>query len=109
MVRKQQAIAAHRSHESHVSFERTQVPQGWPTGRYDLIVLSEVLYYLSPRERQRWLMPGGGILLVNYTKKIDEPCGGEEAWRYFMQYTASENIRADQLLGMSFRIDMLMK
>ncbi|MEQ5872472.1 methyltransferase domain-containing protein [Sagittula sp. NFXS13] len=29
-------------------FEVAAVPEGWPDGHWDLIVLSEVLYYLSP-------------------------------------------------------------
>lgn len=34
--------------QPHVKFEQIAVHQSWPSGRFDLIVLSEVGYYLSP-------------------------------------------------------------
>ncbi|MFZ3327782.1 MAG: SAM-dependent methyltransferase [Methylocella sp.] len=33
--------------ETHVEFARMRVPEDWPQGSFDLIVISEVLYYLS--------------------------------------------------------------
>ena len=33
-----------------VRFARLRIPAEWPDGRFDLIVLSEVLYFLSPRD-----------------------------------------------------------
>lgn len=33
---------------AHASFERMTVPEEWPEGTFDLIVVSEVGYYLSP-------------------------------------------------------------
>ncbi|QHQ35388.1 class I SAM-dependent DNA methyltransferase [Algicella marina] len=54
-------------------FEVSRVPEGWPTGKWDLIVLSEVLYYLSPVELDkairlvsRSLAPGGSCLVAGY-------------------------------------------
>ena len=36
-----------------VRFEKRQVPADWPKGRFDLIVLSEVLYFLVPEDIDR--------------------------------------------------------
>jgi predicted TPR repeat methyltransferase len=35
---------------ANLTFKRCDVPREWPDGRYDLIVLSEVLYYLNEDE-----------------------------------------------------------
>ena len=32
----------------HVAVQRTEVPQEWPHGRFDLVVVSEMAYFLSP-------------------------------------------------------------
>lgn len=64
--------AARNAHHSHVRLERRVVPADWPTGSFDLIVLSEVLYFLSPGDVIETavlactdLAPGGCIALVN--------------------------------------------
>jgi predicted TPR repeat methyltransferase len=58
----------------HVAIAAMQVPQQWPDGRFDLIVLSEILYYLSDddltalaRRVETSLAPGGTLLLVHWT------------------------------------------
>lgn len=76
-----------------LSFERRVLPGEWPEGlRFDLIVLSEILYFLSPDDIRGMaaravdaLSPGGRILLVNFTPPIDEPCSGDEATVIFME------------------------
>lgn len=40
--------AARNRDLAHASFERMTVPEEWPEGPFDLIVVSEVGYYLSP-------------------------------------------------------------
>jgi SAM-dependent methyltransferase len=43
------ALAQRRLHDQpHVSIEQNAVPEHWPTGRFDLIVISEMAYYLAP-------------------------------------------------------------
>lgn len=52
------AVTAARSRLAHnrgVSVRRGSVPDDWPDGRFDTIVLSEVGYYLSPPDLQRTL------------------------------------------------------
>jgi SAM-dependent methyltransferase len=80
-----------------VSFRNVQVPLGWPEGEFDLIVLSEMLYFLSPEDSlklvglcKRSLAPDGVILLVNWLDKSpDDPCSGDEAAARFID--ASRN------------------
>jgi SAM-dependent methyltransferase len=97
----------------HVRFENRRMPADWPAGaRFDLIVLSEVLYFLSPADivlmaehTMRAALPGGEILLVNYTGPIDEPCSGDEAAERFI---AACGLKPRlQFAGETYRIDLL--
>jgi cyclopropane fatty-acyl-phospholipid synthase-like methyltransferase len=71
----------------HVAFQRATLPQAWPRGRrFDLIVLSEMLYFLSPadmrlvaRRARASLRASGVILLVNYTGPNNAPQTGTRA------------------------------
>ena len=110
--------AAHRCiNERHVTFEKRQIPRDWPSKlKFDLIICSEILYFLSSEDisqlankMNEGLMPGGDILLVNYTGPIDEPCNGNDAAKIMMAETSSFskmscNIKADR-----YRIDLLTK
>lgn len=68
------ALAEARCRDArNVYLARMRVPADWPAGRFDLVLLSEVLYYLSRREvaavaRQtvRSLRPKGILVLVNF-------------------------------------------
>lgn len=65
--------ARHRlRHHSDVRVERGALPEWEPPGRFDLIVCSEVLYYLSRDAMlasvdalERALVPGGSLLVVH--------------------------------------------
>ena len=57
----------------HVTVERREIPEAWPDGPWDLIVCSEVLYYLDPPAFDaaldaigRTLQPGGSVLAVHW-------------------------------------------
>lgn len=70
----------------HVGFVRGVVPSDWPEGRFDLILLSEVVYYLDRDdiaalvERIRSaLKPGGDLVLVHWTGETHYPLTGDEA------------------------------
>jgi SAM-dependent methyltransferase len=82
---------------SHISFMRADVPRDWVIGNYDLIVLSEVLYFLSHDDRvalaqlvRRSLARGGVVLLVNWLGQADNPCNGDEAADGFAATLAAE-------------------
>ena len=58
---------------AHVSVSQSWVPQDWPDGQFDLIVISELGYFLSPEALDRVaalsrasLAPGGTVLACNW-------------------------------------------
>lgn len=65
--------------------DRLAVPLEWPAGRFDLVVLSEIGYYLSPgdleilRDRSvASLEPGGTLLAVHWRHEVpDYPLRGD--------------------------------
>ena len=73
----------------HVSVERRVLPQDWPgpPGGFDLVVLSEVLYYLGDGDLARTLdlataalQPGGTLLAVHWRHAVVSwPRTGDEA------------------------------
>jgi hypothetical protein len=73
-----------------------QVPEQWPQGWFDLILFSEVLYFLDERDLKeisaramRSIVLGGQVLLVNYTGITDDPVSGDGAAEIFIRETAS--------------------
>ena len=71
---------------ANVRFERHFVPGSFPAGNFDLIVISEVLYFLSGADIGHLadravasLRPGGHVILANWTGPTDTPCTGDEA------------------------------
>ncbi len=100
---------------SHVRFVNLRVPEQWPAGPpFDLILCSEMLYFLNPADIVRLagrasdsLTPHGMILLVNYTEQIDEPCTGDQAAEIFIAATAGILIPTRHERHDKFRIDRL--
>lgn len=75
-----------------IHFDSMQVPRSWPTGHFDLIVFSEVLYFLNRNDiircaahTRRSTVPNATILLVNWLGRSDDPCTGEEAANTFIE------------------------
>jgi trans-aconitate methyltransferase len=100
-----------------VTFKNLQVPAAWPADqKFDLILCSEVLYFLSPRDIMRLAglaaestVPGGLALLVNYTEPVDEPCSGHQAAQIFVQAAGDRFAVQKQIRQDKFRIDLLMR
>jgi SAM-dependent methyltransferase len=62
----------------HVRVEQARIPQDWPSGEFDLIVLSEVGYFLDAGEWHqvieqtlRSLSPAGGVLACHWSHPIE--------------------------------------
>jgi len=75
----------------NIAFARMVVPAAWPTGSFDLILLSEVLYYFAAKDLVRIgqrvtesLAPGGDLVLVHWTGATDYPQSGNAAVTAFV-------------------------
>lgn len=106
------ALVQARERNPGVQFERRQIPEDWPPGRFDLIVFSEVLYYLDRAAIERTaelsigaLQPRGCILLVHYLGETDYPMSGDEAAEAFI--AASRLNSAIHIRNEGYRIDRL--
>lgn len=69
-----------------VRFARCMLPTEAPVGPFDLVLLSEVVYYWDRADMARaaaWLCdaitPGGDVLLVHWTGDTDYPLSGDDA------------------------------
>jgi SAM-dependent methyltransferase len=69
---------------AHVDVDVGAIPDGWPGGTFDLVVLSEVLYYLTDagaREVHTYLekstAAGAHIVAVHYCGETDYPRTGD--------------------------------
>ena len=107
-----QARARCASRHPAVRFEQRAVPGDWPDGRFDLIMLSEVLYYLDAgdlRETARLtaaaLQPGGCVILVHYLLETDYPATGDEAADGFIAASGLSPVL--QVREPEYRIDRL--
>ena len=97
-----------------VSIEQMQVPQQWPEGKFDLILFSEVLYFLDEEDLRetcehtlRSLLPGGLVLLVNYTGKTDDPINGDDAASLFIKASFPDLRPIQQNRESLYRLDLL--
>ncbi|ACI50590.1 Methyltransferase type 12 [Gluconacetobacter diazotrophicus PA1 5] len=79
---------------NRITFHRAFLPAEFPAlrpGSCDLVVISELLYFLSPADIRRLAdrvlavrRPGGPIVLANWTGPTDTPCGGDDAAALFV-------------------------
>jgi cyclopropane fatty-acyl-phospholipid synthase-like methyltransferase len=97
-----------------VRFEQMFVPEQWPGGVFDLILLSEVVYYLSREDVgnlaarvTRSLAQDGSVILVHWIGSTDYPLSGDEAVALFIERVGSVCVveRADRYA--EFRLDVL--
>lgn len=91
-------------HHAHVQVTEAWVPDDWPEGRFDLIVISELGYFLSPEAldrvavRSRASLAVGGTVLACHWRWPIEGCelGGD---------AVSERLEAGLQLPRGTRID----
>lgn len=96
----------------HVRFQRAQIPCEWPTGQFDLIVLSKVLYFLTAEEvgltarlAYEATVADGICLLVNWTGENTLPVDGNGAVTTFMQSAPWRSLSTHA--APHYRIDVL--
>ncbi|MFO1027995.1 MAG: SAM-dependent methyltransferase [Acetobacteraceae bacterium] len=109
-----QAAQARCADQPWVRFARLQVPSGWPDERFDLIVLSEVLYFFTSADIDRIaahaassLLPGGRVLLVNWLGRADDPNTGEHAAARFIAASTLRLAVVHQDRRPDYRLDLL--
>lgn len=94
-----------------VTFQQMRVPNDWPDGRFDLIVFSEVLYFLTPADidrcAHRATQSDATVVLVNWLGVSDDPCTGEEAAQRFIAATAPVLRVQAQDRQPGYRLDVL--
>jgi cyclopropane fatty-acyl-phospholipid synthase-like methyltransferase len=97
-----------------VRFERMFVPDQWPDGAFDLILLSEVIYYLSRNDVGRLaarvtnsLAKGGSVILVHWTGLTNYPLSGDEAAALFIERIGPACVVKRGNRYRQFRLDVL--
>lgn len=113
------ALAAARErnrNHPHVHFLRGAVPADYPRETFDLVVLSEVAYYLARPDLKRLtaqvgasLRPGGTAVLVHWLGETDYPLTGDEAATLFRAEAASFAAPVTQTRTADYRLDVLVR
>jgi SAM-dependent methyltransferase len=99
--------------DAHVTFRQGRVPDDWPDGQFDLIVLSELLYYLSGPDRLdvveraiESLSPDGHLVLVHWRWPFEAAtCTGDQAHAEVRD--RSRLVRLVEHVEDDFRLDVL--
>ena len=97
-----------------VQFAQMDVRHEWPEGSFDLILFSEVLYYLgidgihSAASRSlECLSPKGAVVLVNWHGPTDGACSGDEAADLFIAACRPRLAPVAQRRAEKYRLDVL--
>ncbi len=99
----------------NVSFRRLAIPVRWPEGSFDLIILSEVLYYLSrcgvrdtARRTMHSLRARGVVILVHWLGTTGTARGGDLVTCQFIsqaqRFRLIARLRTDR-----YRLDVLQR
>ena len=110
------AVSAARSQlawHGHVRVEQLSVPQEWPDGMFDLVVISEVAYYLAPAELDLLLeravgslAPRGALLACHWRHPVpDYPATGDDVHQRLL--ARPELSQAVSHVEEDFRLDLL--
>ncbi|MDP9095809.1 MAG: nodulation S family protein [Pseudomonadota bacterium] len=97
-----------------VHFACMDVRHEWPAGSFDLILFSEVLYYLgldgirlAARRSLDSLSPHGAIMLVNWHGETDGACTGDAAADLFIAACRPRLAPTRQERAAQYRLDVL--
>lgn len=98
----------------NVLIEAARVPGEWPEGRFDLILMSEVVYYLDGDDVERLarrvaaaLLGSADIVLVHWTGETDYPLTGDEAAERFIRATVPFARPIHRSRTDAYRLDVL--
>ncbi|MCJ2144548.1 class I SAM-dependent DNA methyltransferase [Methylobacterium sp. E-066] len=97
-----------------IEIRQGAVPADWPEGRFDLIVLSEFLYFLAAPDLAELVRrvgdaiePGGDLVLVHWIGETDYPQSGDEAAESFIAQAAPFARLLHQDRTDKYRLDVL--
>ena len=97
-----------------VRFAEMRVPGDWPTSKFDLILLSEVLYFLDRVDLERLAVKvgdsielGGDIVLVHWLGETNYPLSGDQAADLFIATAAPFAMVQCQSRHEAYRLDVL--
>lgn len=107
--------AAKRCDGTAAEFVCGDVPAFWPAGAFDLVVFSEILYFLEADEIDRCAAltaasatPSGSVVLVNYLGECDRPLNGDAAADRFIGASRQHGVRVENAVrDPLYRIDVL--
>jgi predicted TPR repeat methyltransferase len=109
-----EAATARNASRPHVSFANQGLPKDIPCGPFDLIVLSEVLYYLDRNDLRaatdaviERMALGGEVLLVHWLWETDYPLMGDEAAEGFLRRAGPRLTIVQQARTERYRLDHL--
>jgi len=96
-----------------ITFERRDLTTEFPLGRFDLILVSEVGYYLSQADLD-WLRtriasalaPGGDVVLVHYTGVTNYPLSADAVHETFLAWEGADWISVAAQRTESYRLDV---
>ena len=96
-----------------LAFETCELPDGWPAGEADLVVLSELLYFLEPAEIDALaarvadtLVPGGHCVVVCWLGENDRTLDGDGASERFARAFADGGAVVAARREPDYRIDV---
>ena len=100
----------------NIQWRRMTIPEEWPDGTFDLVVISEVLYYFAPYDidriaarTQSSLREDGVVVLVHWTHPTDLPLGGDAAAERFLGASAAGLSVTRQSRTPDYRLDILLR
>jgi LmbE family N-acetylglucosaminyl deacetylase len=106
----------YNKNNNNIKFEIMRVPEHIPVGSYDLIVLSEVLYFFSADDLLRvsqfvknQIEENGTCVLVNFLGDTESPMGGHEAANKFCALVEPYFELINQEKHQGFRIDVMVR
>ena len=98
----------------NITFVQGTVPDDLPEGPFDLIVLSEVLYYLAKDDALATMQlccsrmrPSGEIVLCHWLGETDYPLTGDEAATLALGVAAERGLSTETLRHPNYRLDHL--
>lgn len=101
----------------NVEFRLVSFPREMPNDRYDLIMISEVAYYLSPEDWENaitklydLMLPNGNIMLVHWLPEVhDYPQTGDEVHETFEKMMKDKLVKTFSRREENYRLDVWTK